>query len=287
MFVNYQQTLEEIIERYKELRAVHPDWCCHITDSGCFSEANLQLVKQTNLKFLLAAKTSVGYIAQAIADYGKTIFCSANYIARSDDDYGMTIVHELPHKETEPSEQYKVYLHLYFSTSNQLHELSKFNQLSDRFENMHRNADQNINSEPPLTVTQKKKLAAFFVFDLDNKLLGRQYEAIDEYVSKLGFYANVTTWDVDASTAWKVCSDRDCVERAFKFVKSNLGMDTVRFHRDETCEGKFFIYFVGLAILEERKRRLKMSPGKNSKNIELILLSLKDKGLTFKDSLSE
>ncbi len=283
---NDQQTMEELIERYQELRAVHPDWCCHITDRGYFSEANLQLIKQAKLKFLLAAKTSVGYIAQAIEDNRRTIFTSANYIAGSEDDYGVTIVHELPHKETEPAEQYKVYLHLYFSGTTKLHELKKFNQQLDRFEDMHRNADQKIYNEP-LTATEKKKLAAFFVFDQDNKLLGRRNEVIDEYVSRLGFYANVTTWDVDATTAWKIYSGRDCIEKAFKFGKCDLGIDTVRVHRDETCEGKFFIYFVGLAILEELKRRLKIRPVKKLKNTEHILPSLKDEGLTFRDLLSE
>lgn len=283
---NDQQTMEELIERYQELRAVHPDWCCHITDRGYFSESNLQLVKKANLKFLLAAKTSVGYIAQAIEENRKTIFSSANYITGSDNDYGVTIVHELPHKETDAAEQYKVYLHLYFSGTNKLHELKKFNQLLDRFEDMHRNADQKIFNEP-LTVTQKKKLATFFVFDQDNKLLGRRNEVIDEYVSRLGFYANVTTWDVDATTAWKIYSGRDCIEKAFKFGKCDLEIDTVRVHRDETCEGKFFIYFIGLAILEELKRRLKIRPVKKLKNTEHILPSLKDEGLTFKDLLAE
>lgn len=283
---NDQQTMEELIERYQELRAVHPDWCCHITDRGYFSEANLQLVKKAKLKFLLAAKTSVGYIAQAIEDNRKTIFTSANLIADSDDDYGMTIVHELPHKETEPEDQYKVYLHLYFSGTNKLHELKKFNRLLKRFEDMHRNTEQKIYNEP-LSVSQKKKLATFFVFDQDNKLLGRRNDVIDEYVSKLGFYANVTTWDVDATTAWKIYSGRDCIEKAFKFGKCDLEIDTVRVHRDETCEGKFFVYFIGLAILEELKRRLKIRPVKKLKNTEHVLPSLKDEGLTFRDLLSE
>lgn len=283
---NDQQTMEELIERYQELRAVHPDWCCHITDRGYFSEGNLQLVKQANLKFLLAAKTSVGYIAQAIEENKSSIFSATNYIAGSEDDYGITIVHELPHKETEPAEQYKVYLHLYFSLTNKLHELKKFNQLLDRFEDMYRNAEQKIFNEP-LTVSQKKKLAGFFNFDQDHKLLGRRNEVIDEYVSRLGFYANVTTWDIDANTAWKIYSGRDCIEKAFKFGKCDLEIDTVRVHRDETCEGKFFIYFIGLAILEELKRRLKIRPVKKLKNTEHVLPSLKDEGLTFRDLLSE
>ncbi|MCM1223505.1 MAG: transposase [Lachnospiraceae bacterium] len=282
--INDQQTMRELIDRCEELNKKHHDWCCHITDRGYFSLGNLALAKESNLRFLIAAKTNAAFIVEKVERYRDKMIEAQNYINGSGNNYGRTFRHEFKID----GKSYKVWLHLYLSLARKQEEVAKFNDALDRYERLRKQESVKIKAEA-LSDSDNKRYSKYFIFSEDDsrQLLGRNYEAIDDKTKSMGFYANVTTWNTDATTAWQIYSGRDCIEKCFKFGKSELDVDTVRVHSNESCEGRFLVHFIALQIQNEIKLRMNWQSTKEFKNgNKRIYGSLKDQRISYSDLIS-
>ncbi len=74
-------------------------------------------------------------------------------------------------------------------------------------------------------------------------------DAIDLQTRYFGIFCNVTTMECSAREAMTTYRARDLIEKAFKGGKTNIDLDTVRAHGEETMEGRFIVGFVAMSIL--------------------------------------
>ena len=96
--------------------------------------------------------------------------------------------------------------------------------------------------------------------------LVRDQDAIKEAVKDAGIFVGVTTWRCTAQECYDFYGYRSDIERVFRSGKSDFNMNVQRTHNDRTMEGKCFVSFVRLALLEELKQRLATDQEKRLKS---------------------
>ena len=89
---------------------------------------------------------------------------------------------------------------------------------------------------------------------------------IDDAVKNLGIFVDVTTWKCSAQECYEFNVYKQDLERMFRTGKSGRNMNVQRTHNDRTMEGKCFVNFIELSILEELKQRLASNHKKVLKN---------------------
>ena len=72
----------------------------------------------------------------------------------------------------------------------------------------------------------------------------RNNKAIDDAIELEGFHILVNSDEMTCSEAVAAYSKRDCVEKTFRVLKANTGMDTLRGHSNANIDGRFFIMFI-------------------------------------------
>ena len=84
----------------------------------------------------------------------------------------------------------------------------------------------------------------------------RDKQAIDDAVKSFGIFVYVSTWNCSAQECYEFNGYKQDLERMFRTGKSGCNMNVQRTHNDRTMEGKCFVNFIELSILEELKQRL-------------------------------
>lgn len=100
-----------------------------------------------------------------------------------------------------------------------------------------------------LNPNQKREYSTYFDIEVypdtqKIKSYKRNSKAIDAAVEQGGFHILVTSYQASCSEAIEAYQKRDCVEKTFKALKSDLGMDALRGHSDANIDGRFFILFI-------------------------------------------
>ena len=100
-----------------------------------------------------------------------------------------------------------------------------------------------------LSVQKEKEYRKYFdieIFPRTRKIKSyeRNNKAIDEAIKLEGFHILVSSDEMTCSEAVDAYSKRDCVEKTFRALKTNTGMDTLRGHSNSNIDGRFFIMFI-------------------------------------------
>ena len=100
-----------------------------------------------------------------------------------------------------------------------------------------------------LSVQKQKEYGKYFDIEIyprtrKIKTYKRNNKAIDEAIELEGFHILVSSDEMTCSEAFDAYSKRDCVEKTFRALKTNTGMDTLRGHSNANIDSRFFIMFV-------------------------------------------
>ena len=100
-----------------------------------------------------------------------------------------------------------------------------------------------------LSIQKEKEYGKYFdieIFPRTRKIKSyeRNSKAIDTAIELEGFHILASSDEMTCSEAIDAYSKRDCVEKTFRALKTNTGMDALRGHSNANIDGRFFILFI-------------------------------------------
>lgn len=253
--INDCQTVLELLTSFDEYNVNIPE-CAASLDRGYFSEENLLIAYKAKVKCIFAAKINIGWIAESI-DRVRTKFIGAKkgtgnhaYALKDGSCLGLTIERRIKVNGT----LFAVYVHVFKSERTASYQLERFYSDLNKFENLW------ISKGKLTKRLRKESIMKYFIVDEGDgscvpKLI-RDKKAIDDAVKNFGIFVDVTTWRCSAQECYEFYGFRRDIERIFRTGKSDCNMNVQRTHNDRTMEGKCFVNFIELSILEELKQRL-------------------------------
>lgn len=253
--INDCQTVLELLTSFDEYNVNIPE-CAASLDRGYFSEENLLIAYKAKVKCIFAAKINIGWIAESI-DRVRTKFVDAKkgtgnhaYALKDGSCLGLTIERRIKVNGT----LFAVYVHVFKSERTASYQLERFYSELNKFENLW------ISKGKLTKRLRKESIMKYFIVDEGDgscvpKLI-RDKKAIDDAVKNFGIFVDVTTWRCSAQECYEFYGFRRDIERIFRTGKSDCNMNVQRTHNDRTMEGKCFVNFIELSILEELKQRL-------------------------------
>ena len=253
--INDCQTVLELLTSFDEYNVNIPE-CAASLDRGYFSEENLLIAYKAKVKCIFAAKINIGWIAESI-DRVRTKFIGAKkgtgnhaYALKDGSCLGLTIERRIKVNGT----LFAVYVHVFKSERTASYQLERFYSDLNKFENLW------ISKGKLTKRLRKESIMKYFIVDDGDgscvpKLI-RDKKAIDDAVKNFGIFVDVTTWRCSAQECYEFYGFRRDIERIFRTGKSDCNMNVQRTHNDRTMEGKCFVNFIELSILEELKQRL-------------------------------
>ena len=253
--INDCQTVLELLTSFDEYNVNVPE-CAASLDRGYFSEENLLIAYKAKVKCIFAAKINIGWIAESI-DRVRTKFIDAKkgtgnhaYALKDGSCLGLTIERRIKVNGT----LFAVYVHVFKSERTASYQLERFYFELNKFENLW------ISKGKLTKRLRKESIMKYFIVDEGDgscvpKLI-RDKKAIDDAVKNFGIFVDVTTWRCSAQECYEFYGFRRDIERIFRTGKSDCNMNVQRTHNDRTMEGKCFVNFIELSILEELKQRL-------------------------------
>lgn len=263
--INDCQTVLELFTSFGEHQENVPE-CAASLDIRYFSQENLLTAYKNKVKCIFAAKINISWIAESI-DRAQAKFLEAKkgtgnhkYALKDGACLGLTIERKIK----VDGSLFTVYVHVFKSELTAAYQLECFNYELNKFESLW------ISKGKLSERLRKESIMKYFIVEEGDgngepKLI-RDKQAIDDAVKNLGIFVDVTTWKCSAQECYEFNVYKQDLERMFRTGKSGRNMNVQRTHNDRTMEGKCFVNFIELSILEELKQRLASNHKKVLKN---------------------
>ena len=211
-----------------------------ICDRGYISKDNLVDFDNAGIGFLLLLK-SCDATKDLIAKYGKKIRLRSEAYMEEHDLYGMTVRHRL-FGNSGPCR----YLHIVWDQEIADKERRSIMKTVSEIE---ASLAKMSKKGTHLSVQKQKAYGRYFDIEIyprtrKIKSYERNNKAIDEAIELEGFHILVSSDEMTCSEAVDAYSKRDCVEKTFRALKTNTGMDALRGHSNANVDGRFFIMFI-------------------------------------------
>lgn len=254
-FINDCQTVLELLTSFGEHQENVPE-CAASLDISYFSEENLLTAYKNKVKCIFAAKINISWIAESI-DIAQAKFLEAKkgtgnhkYALKDGACLGLTIERKIK----VDGSLFTVYVHVFKSELTAAYQLECFNYELNKFESLW--ISKGKLTEP----LRKESIMKYFIVEegdgnCEPKLI-RDKQAIDDAVKSFGIFVYVSTWKCSAQECYEFNGCKQDLERMFRKGKSDCNMNVQSIHNDRTMEGKCFVNFIELSILEELKQRL-------------------------------
>ena len=211
-----------------------------ICDRGYISKDNLVEFDEAGVGFLLLLKAGDA-TKDLIAKYGKKIRLRSDAYIDEHDLYGLTVRHRLFDNSGSCR-----YLHIIWSQ-----EIADKERRSIMREvsGIEKSLAKMVKKGTHLSEQKQKAYGKYFdieIFPRTRKIKSykRNNKAIDSAIELEGFHVLASSVEMTCSEAIDAYSKRDCVEKAFRSLKSNTGMEALRGHSNANVDGRFFILFI-------------------------------------------
>ena len=137
-------------------------------------------------------------------------------------------------------EQYNVWLHVY--RRNPDREINDFNQSLRNIIERWDNHDKTVDDAPEMK---------FFIRpegSIGEKPLVENTAVTQPIRDNYGFFSSVSTYETNAFDAFNEYPNRDCIEKSFKFLKTDLGLDVNRGHSPSTIRFRLLIGILAITV---------------------------------------
>ena len=262
--INDCQTVLDLLTRFEEFKLNTPT-CAAALDRGYFSDENLLLAHETKTKCIFTAKTSIGWIEETIERARAEFFDSKKGILSVESTLNNGVVQgvTIERRLKVDGKRFAVFAHVFKSERTASYQRERLYDELNKFEAL-------WESRPTRTKTLRREPLMKYFDVIENgeqpATLVRDQDAIKEAVKDAGIFVGVTTWRCTAQECYDFYGYRSDIERVFRSGKSDFNMNVQRTHNDRTMEGKCFVSFVQLALLEELKQRLATDQEKTLKS---------------------
>lgn len=262
--INDCQTVLDLLTRFDEY-ALNTKTCAAALDRGYFSEENLLVAYETKTRCIFAAKTNIDWIGETI-ERARTNFFNLKKGTLSIEStlndgvvQGVTVERRLK----VDGKRFAVFVHVFKSERTASYQRERFYEELNQFECLWESRQGRTKA-----LSREPLMKYFEVVEHDDKpaSLEKDKEAVEAALKNAGIFVGVTTWRCTAQECYDFYGYRGDIERVFRSGKSDCDMNVQRTHTDKTMEGKCFVNFVQLALLEELKQRLATDQEKTLKS---------------------
>lgn len=215
-------------------------------DRGFFSEKNLKLLKDNNIRFTIPMASSIKEGKKLIDEHKGSLIHPDNLIDEGNNKiYGKTV-----YKSTEYG---RTYYHIFFDPTRkdmiQANFMLKLQKCKDELE-----SDKQIEAHKALydeyfIVTETPKRGRKVVYN---------DAALQEYInSNSCYWVLMSTCEKDVCKALHSYRERSAVELAFDDMKNLLDLNRLRNHNENTIRGKVFVNFISLILLSSLRKAVR------------------------------
>lgn len=228
-----------------------------ILDRGYFSRKNIDAIMRKCAGFIMMVKDSNTIIKEKINEV-LPIIASMKYHIEEHDVYGITIYDKLFKQDSDAE---KRYFHIYLDKKRQDVQSKKLlqnlkQQLLLRQKEIGNIYNESYNND-------------YFEYQLDNNIIkdvSLNYDTIDEACERYGFFCIISSSQMTAEEALTTYRNRDEIEKIYRTLKSQLGLNSFYVQSNESLRGKAFIAFIATILRNELLQRLKQYKKKDHKN---------------------
>ena len=233
-----------------------------VCDRGYISQDNLAMFDEAGIGFLMLLK-SCDATRALINKYGKKVRLRSDAYIEEHDLYGITVKHRLfgNHGPTR-------FIHIIWSQD--LADKGR-RSIMKEVSAIEKSLAKMVKGGTHLSKQKEKEYGKYFdieIFPRTHKIKSyeRNGQRIDAAIELEGFHILVSSDEMTCSEAIDAYSKRDCVEKSFRSLKSNTGMDALRGHSNASIDGRCFILFVASilrSVLFYSTRKLRVNDRKN------------------------
>jgi hypothetical protein len=213
-----------------------------IIDRGYFSEDNLRYLDHSGYDFIIMCKGQKTLISGMILEHRGEFEDKRACKINNNGVYGKTLKAEFAGRER--------CFHLYHST---FKEHVERKALEDKISEIEKKLKK-LNGKK---VKIPREYERYFNIEKDPKdpevflFAAEKTEAIENELKTCGYFAIITSEEMDAATAYRIYKSRDASEKLFGSDKSFLGDATIRVASTESAASKIFIEFLALTVRSE------------------------------------
>ena len=212
-----------------------------IFDRGYYSAENVDSIRENSYAFLLPETLNLAN--DYIKTYGKDIKDKAEAYIKDEKAYGIKI-------KLEDEILKGKFLYIFYDSiradEERLNLQSKAACLKEK-----------VSKEKYFSKELQEKYEKFLIITKMNfkakktpPVVSINTKSIQEMMDKAGFFACLSNEEINPSEMLKMIRKRDSVEKVFKRMKCGLKLDTPYAHNDATYQGKMFVCFIALNLLE-------------------------------------
>lgn len=279
----YGSLLDKIETEYSinKFREIGFDKILLVMDRGYFSVKNKELL--SNEKYIFLMPETHGATNYIIDAYGKGIKDVSKYYISEEKVYGTRIY--FSNDELEDYKDFKNERIFLFYDSKRAEE-----ERTAILENANKMKEYVINNYKKYSNDLKEKYKNYLLISKDIKsekgslYVSINHQLIQKRIDRAGFFVAITNDSLTPLQTLTTIRKRDCVEKVFKRMKDGLGLNTPLVHNNATYNGKMFVVFLALNLIETFRWFEKSYFEKNSSSTTFTVLGELSKIIfTFKE----
>lgn len=220
-----------------------------IFDRGYYSIDLVKYLKKKDYFFIMMLKDNYDYVQEIIEKNRNELISSIdNYIS----EYELSYVSKKVNISKSKSDSVYCYVHVFYNSYRAVNDKITLLNTIDTYE------------KEIKAIYETNKLATSESFTKYNKYFNFHYseqgylmsfeknkKAIEQVISSLGYFAILTSKQLDSKEVLSIYRSRDSIEKLFRALKSSFEFDHPGVHYKSSLESKVFITFLAMILRNE------------------------------------
>ena len=213
-------------------------------DRGYYTEKNVDKLNSIGVEFGMMMPETVSMVTELISKFKDEIKLKEKFYIPKEDIYGIQTSVQLL------SKNYYAYVYYDDNTAtnerNAIHAKVKFFMEEANKRIRYTDKMKKFFSSRGIIVTKtqfNEETKKNFTLEIDHQMVQEAYDLS-------GFFVILTNKSMSTTNTICIARSRDCVEKAFRDLKSHFMLSRTYTHSDATYCGKMFISFISLIILQ-------------------------------------
>lgn len=225
-----------------------------VMDRGFYSEANINDLYQSHLKFLIASKVSLKIVQSELDKVRDSIRTWTNY-SQKYDLYSCSTKIEWAYSQDRPYKgdtlkgKRRMYLHIFFNGEKALEDEKSFNTMLCTLQGELESGKRVQEHEKQYT----KYFDCKSTPTRGTKVVVRQ-DVVNEAKKNYGYFVLLSNEVKGSIEALEIYRNKDLVEKAFGNLKERLNFNRTAVSSDQSLDGKLFVEFIALIYLSYLKK---------------------------------
>lgn len=220
-----------------------------IFDRGYYSIDLVKYLKKNDYFFIMMLKDNYDYVQEVIDKYKDELVSSVdNYIS----EYELSYVSKKVNISKNKNDKVFCYVHVFYNSLKAADDKVVFLNTIDTYE---KEIQRIYESDKLATKESFTKYTRYFKFTYSKEGYLLSFEKdkteIKKTMASLGYFALLTSKDMDSKDVISTYRSRDSIEKLFRALKSSFEFDHPGVHYKSSLESKVFITFIAMILRNE------------------------------------